>query len=114
MNGINKVLLVGEVTEAGPKISWNDAGAPCTTFTLQIEEAGRDSKSYKLFIPVEVFSTHAEWVAEHLHAGDPVVIDGKLKWRSSLDKQGVKSGKLVVLGWQVSLLGPRPHAVTTN
>ena len=100
MNGINKVLLVGDVTDAGPKISWNEAGSPCTTFTLLLEEAGKEGQTFKLFVPVEVWGKHAEWVAETIAAGMAVLIDGRLKWRSSVDRQGQKQGRLIVTAWR--------------
>ena len=113
MNSINKVLLTGQVTDAGPKLTYSSEGTPQCTFTVLVEECGKDGHLFKLFVPVEVFSAHGEWTAEHVNAGDLVLIDGKLRWRSWVDNKGEKQGKLSVMAWQVSLVGP-PAAVTTN
>jgi single stranded DNA-binding protein len=112
MNGINKVILAGHVTEAGPKLTYSPEGTPQCSFTLLLEEAGRDGHVYKLFLPVEVFSTHGEWAAEHLNAGDLILVDGKLKWKTWVDKKGEKQGRLAVMAWQVSLMST--PAASTN
>jgi single stranded DNA-binding protein len=114
MTSINRVLLVGRVTEAGPKLTYSPGGSPQCTFTLLLEDPGPDGKRYKLFVPVDVFGKQAEPVAEQINVGDVVLVDGKLKWKSWLDQQGVKQGKLVVLAWAVSLVGVPSHAVSTN
>jgi single-stranded DNA-binding protein len=105
MNGINKVILAGQVADAGLKLSYSSEGTPQYHFTLLLEEAGKDGQVYRLFLPVEVFSTHGQWAAEHLNASDRILVDGKLKWKSWVDKKGEKQGKLMVMAWQVSLLG---------
>jgi single-strand DNA-binding protein len=114
MNGFNKVLLAGQVSEAGSKLSYSASGTPLCTFTLVVEESGKEGQAFKLFIPVEVYGAHAEWSAEHLDRGALILVDGKLKWKSALDKQGMKQGRLTVLGWQVSLVGTPHPAMTTN
>jgi single-stranded DNA-binding protein len=103
------------MTDAGPKIAWNASGSPCCTFTVCLEEVGKDNAVFKLFVPIEIWSKHAEWCAEHLSAGDHVLIDGRLKWRATLDQQGRKEGRLIVMAWQVTLVQPAtPAAVSAN
>jgi single-stranded DNA-binding protein len=102
---INKVLLIGRVADAGPKLAYSSEAQPQCSFTLLVEEAGKDgATTFKLFVPVDVFGTQAEWVAEHINASDLVCVDGKLRWKSWLDKQGQKQGKLGVMAWQVAHL----------
>jgi single stranded DNA-binding protein len=99
---VNRVLVLGRVTDAGPKLTYQASGTPCATFTVILEEVGKNQVVYKLFVPVEVWGTHAEWVSEQVDAGAQVLIDGRLKWRKAVDAQGEKTGKLVVMAWQVS------------
>ncbi len=114
---INKVLLVGKVTDTGAKILWTERGAAQTSFTLQIDEMGRDGKVFKLFVPVVVYNK-AEQVAESVNAGDLVAIDGKLGWASRVDKKtGETIGKLTVLAWSVQVertTTPTPAPVSAN
>jgi single-stranded DNA-binding protein len=113
MHDINKVLLVGQVADAGPKLSYTSEGTPECHLTLLLQETGKSGQVYKLFVPVEVYSAHGEWTAEHVNAGDVVLVDGKLKWKSTIDKQGAKQGRMVILAWQLSLITPTP-ALSTN
>jgi single-strand DNA-binding protein len=114
MNSLNKVILAGQVTEAGPKLTYGSEGAPHCSFTLLVEESGKEGQAFKLFVPIEVYGAHAEWTAEHLDRGALILVDGKLKWKSTVDKQGMKQGRLVVMAWQVSLVGTPSPAITTN
>jgi single stranded DNA-binding protein len=114
MNGVNKVIVAGQVTEAGPKLTYSSEGTPQCRLTLVVEEAGKDGHVYKLFLPVEVFSAHGEWAAQHVNAGDTILVDGKLKWKSWMDKKGEKQGRLAVMAWQVSLLGTPASMVSSN
>lgn len=111
---INKVLLDGRVTNEGPKLSYTPEGHPQCALTVLVEEANKEGAMFRLFVPVEIFGAHAEWVAEHVNVGDRVLIDGKLKWKSWLDKQGEKQGRLGVMGWQVSLLVVSPPAAVAT
>ncbi len=116
MLAINKVIVIGRVTDAGPKLTYSSEGTPQCSFTLLIEEAGKDGANvFKLFVPIEVFGTHGEWVVEHVNVGDLVCIDGKLRWKSWIDKKGEKQGKLGVMAWQVAHLHHvASSAVSTN
>jgi single-stranded DNA-binding protein len=58
-------------------------------------------RTSRLYVPVDVFGDRAEKVAEAVGAGDTVLVDGKLRWRSWFDKRGEKQGKLAVLAWSV-------------
>ena len=113
MTAINKVLLCGRVVDPGPKLTYTPEGSPQCRFTLCLEEMGKEGQAFKLFVPVLVYNTHAEWLAEHINSDDLVLIDGKLRFHSWIDKQGVKQSKLAVMGWQVSLL-VRTGALSTN
>jgi single-strand DNA-binding protein len=113
VHAINKVIVMGRVQE-GLKLTYSPEGTPQCSLTVLVEEGGKDGSTYKLYLPVDVFSTHAEWVAAHVNAGDLVLIDGKLRWKSWLDTQGQKQGKLALMGWQVSLLTPTPAMVAAT
>jgi single-stranded DNA-binding protein len=56
---------------------------------------------YKLYIPVDLFGDKAEQTAETINAGDLVLVDGKLQWKSWLDRTGEQHGRLTVLAWKV-------------
>jgi single-stranded DNA-binding protein len=102
MLSLNKVILCGAVEKPGPKLTYASAGTPECRFTVRLDEPGKSGEVFKLFVTVLVYSTHGEWCFEHLSADDTVLIDGKLRYHSWLDKAGVKQSKLAVMAWQVS------------
>jgi single-stranded DNA-binding protein len=51
--------------------------------------------------PERLLGDKAEQAAETLTAGDLVLVDGKLQWKSWLDRTGEKHGRLAVLAWKV-------------
>jgi single-stranded DNA-binding protein len=107
---VNKVLLLGMVDQL--KIPVEADGRVSTLFTLKYEEAYGQGQIAKLFVPVEVAPRRSEAVGDQIADGDVVLIDGRLKWRSWIDKKGEKQGKLAVLAWNVTVL--QPSNIMTN
>jgi single-strand DNA-binding protein len=101
---INKVLLLGTVTDEGPRLTYAEHGTPQCSFMLLVAEPGKEGATFKLYVPVDIFGDRAESVAETIQNGDVVLVDGKLRWRSWIDKKtGQKEGKLAVLAWSVQV-----------
>ena len=98
---INKVILCGRVTEDGCRLTYTTDGTPHVSFTLLLEEASKQGYTYKLYILIDLFGDKAEQAAETINAGDLVLVDGKLQWKSWLDRKGEKQGRLAVLAWKV-------------
>jgi single-strand DNA-binding protein len=98
---INKVILCGRVTEEGCRLTYTADAIPHCTFTLLLEEASKQGHTYKLYIPIDLFGDKAEQAAETIIADDLVLVDGKLQWKSWLDRKGEKQGRLGVLAWKV-------------
>jgi single-stranded DNA-binding protein len=110
---LNHVVLLGKVTGAGLKLSYNDSGQPECRWTLAIEELGGQGKVFTTFIPCSAWGKAAETVAETIEAGDLVCIrDGRLKFRSTLVK-GERVSKLEVSCWHVSVLQRSPAGAAT-
>jgi single-strand DNA-binding protein len=98
---INKVILCGRITADGCRLTYTADATPHCSFTLLLEEASKQGYTYKLYIPVDLFGDKAEQAAELVNPGDLVLVDGKLQWKSWVDKQGEKQGRLVVLAWKL-------------
>jgi|SoiMetStandDraft_2_1073263.scaffolds.fasta_scaffold147916_2 single-stranded DNA-binding protein len=78
----------------------NDArGVPCASFTLEVQEPGRDGQASSTLMPCTVWGAKAESAIE-LEAGQLVCVEGKLRKR-----QRGETGKLVVSGWEVTMVG---------
>ena len=92
---LNRVLLVGQVTDAGPKLGYSERGSPECRLTLKLSEESKAGQAFSVFIPVFVYGSGAESAAEQVDAGDLVSVDGKLSFRAELRKNGCKVGVVV-------------------
>jgi single-stranded DNA-binding protein len=98
---LNRVILSGTIGQYGVKIAWTEAGKPQTSFTLVVEEPAKAGSSFKTFVPVLIVGAQAEDLAATLEPGDPVLLEGKLMYRSGKTKD---AGKLVVTCFTVEVL----------
>ena len=111
MDSLNTLTLVG-ILDRDPSTRFEREGLQVTTFTLRLEEHGREGKAgqvFRTYVPMIAYSKTAE-VAADLNAGDLLGVEGKLVWRS--DWPGQTKGTLAVLARQVTCLVPAPVAVT--
>jgi single-stranded DNA-binding protein len=92
---LNRVVLVGKVTDTGPKLTYSEAGRPECRLTVQVIEAGRAGQPFSLFVPCFVYGPGAETAAEQVNGGDVVAVDGKLSWKSTPKQDGSKLGLCV-------------------
>lgn len=72
---INRVLPLGKVTDAGPKLTYSEQGKPECLLTQLLTEPSKAGQEFSLFIHVSVYGTGAEQVAEQVDAGDLVSVD---------------------------------------
>jgi hypothetical protein len=104
MDCLNMVAVTG-LLERDPATKFEDNGTQFATFTLRVEEVGKDGAVFKTFVPIECYGRTAERAAG-CGAGDVVGVEGKLKWKSSVDQRGEKRSTLCVLARQVSVVVP--------
>jgi hypothetical protein len=95
----------GRVSDYGCKISWTEAGKAQTTFSLIVEEPGKEGTTFKTFVPVLIIGSQAEAMAERLEAGGYVMISGKLAYKAGKTKE---AGKLHVVCFGVEILATSP------
>jgi single-stranded DNA-binding protein len=100
---VNHVSFVGRVTDAGPKLSYSEAGKPECRLTLMVQELGKEGQAFRLFVPVFIYGPGAEVAAADVEGGDLIAIDRRLAFKSTLKKDGSKLG-LVVTAWGVEIL----------
>jgi single-stranded DNA-binding protein len=104
---INHVLLLGTVADPGPKLAYSEQGRPECRLTLKLTEPSKAGQEFSLYVPVYVYGTAAEQVAEQIDAGDLVSVDGRLGWKAALKKDGCKIGLVVsCFGVDVVLKAP--------
>ena len=95
MAGDTVITVVGNLT-ADPELRFTPSGAAVATFTVASTPRtfDRNSNEWKdgeaLFLRCSVWRQAAENVAESLHRGTAVIVQGRLKQRSYETKEGEK------------------------
>jgi single-strand DNA-binding protein len=108
MASYNKVMLLGNLTR-DPQLSY----LPSQTAVVEISIA--TNRKFKkqdgsqgeevCFTDCTMFGKRAEVINKYLHKGDPLFIEGRLKFDSWQDKDGKKRSKLRVLIENFEFLG---------
>ena len=109
---MNKVMLIGNVGK-DPEVRYVDRNMPVASFPLATTEKG-----YKLQNGTEVpdrtewhniimFKNLAEIVERYVHKGDKLYIEGSLRTRNYVDKQGITRYLTEVWAENMEMLTPR-------
>ena len=108
MPNLNKTLLMGHLTR-DPEQRHLPTGTSVTSFSIATSRRfrGRDeqSKEETTFVDCEAWGKTGELIHEHLRKGDPLFVEGRLKFDSWTDKQGNKRSKLSVVAERMEFLG---------
>lgn len=96
---MNKVILKGNLTRS-VELKTLDSGTDVANFGLATSERYKDKQSGEpkeivTFVDVSAFGKIAEVLQKHVKKGDPILIEGRLKF-DSWEKDGEKRSKLSV------------------
>ncbi len=110
MKGINRVLLVGNLTR-DPELTHTKGGTAVAKFGLAVNSREKDENDEwgdrADFFDVTVFGHQADAVDEYLVKGRPAAVDGRLRQDRWQDKDsGGNRSKIVVIADNVQFL---PH-----
>jgi single-strand DNA-binding protein len=107
MPNYNKVILMGHLG-ADPELRYTQNGSPVSSFRLAINRKwkGKDNSQHEetTWTNVTVWGPQAESVAKYLNKGSPVMIDGRLNYRTWQDKEGNNRSSLEVTAESVTFL----------
>jgi single-strand DNA-binding protein len=113
MASLNSVCLLGHLTR-NPEVRYSSNGTPVAALGLAVNNRiKRSDDSWQddpCFVDVVVFGNQAEACAKYLNKGDPVLLEGRLQYRTWQDQQGQKRSKHEVIAFRVQFLpkaGPR-------
>jgi len=116
MASLNAVCLLGHLTRT-PEVRYSAHGTPVAALGLAVNNRiKRRDDSWQdepCFVDVVVFGNQAEACATYLNKGDPVLLEGRLRYRTWEDQQGNKRSKHEVIAFRVQFLpkpGPRSEA----
>src|SRR5215475_4981948 len=110
MASLNSVCLLGHLTR-NPEVRYSPNGTPVAALGLAVNNRiKRSDDSWQddpCFIDVVVFGNQAEACGKYLNKGDPVLLEGRLQYRTWEDQQGQKRSKHEVIASRVQFL-PKP------
>ncbi len=119
MSSFNKVLLMGNITR-DPQLSFLPSQTPVVEFGLAMSRKYKKQDGTQgeetCFVDCQLFGKRAEVVNQYFKKGDPIFIEGRLKY-DSWEKDGQKRSKLRVFVENFEFVGkagdpkqePEPH-----
>jgi single-strand DNA-binding protein len=110
MANFNKVILAGNLTR-DPEMRYTPKGHPYARFGLAVHrswknEAG-ETKEEVTFVDLLAWARQAELICQYLKKGNPLLVEGRLRYETWEDKQtSQKRSKLVVVIESFQFVGP--------
>ena len=110
MNGVNKVILIGNLGK-DPEIRYTTGGQAVANFSIATTE-GRKNKDgerqeYTEWHRIVAWGRLAEICGEYLSKGKMVFVEGSIRTRSWEDKEGNKRYTTEILADNMTMLGGR-------
>jgi len=107
----NKTILMGNLTR-DPEIRSLPSGATVTNFGLAVSETWTDKTSGEkreevCFVDVDAWGRQGEVVLEYFSKGKPILVEGKLKFRTWEADDGSKRSKHSITLDRFSFVGSR-------
>ena len=114
----NKTILMGNLTR-DPEIRSLPSGATVTNFGLAVNETWTDKTSGEkreevCFVDVDAWGRQGEVVLEYFSKGKPILIEGKLKFRTWEADDGSKRSKHSVTLDRFSFVGSKNDSNGTS
>lgn len=112
---LNKVMLIGNVGQ-DPEVRYVDQNQPVAQIRLATSERGYtlangtqvpDRTEWHTII---LWRNLAETVEKYVHKGDKLYIEGKLRYRTYDDRNGVRRTVVEIWADNMEMLTPRPQA----
>lgn len=110
MAGVNKVILVGNLGK-DPEVRHLENGATVANFSIATSETYKDKNGERQtqteWHNIVLWRGLAEIAEKYLRKGNQVYIEGKLRTRSWVDKDGVTRYTTEVVGDNMTMLGSK-------
>jgi single-strand DNA-binding protein len=106
MESLNHIVLQGRLTR-DPEVRYTPSGTPVATLGLAVNNRMKQGDEWKddpCFIDVAVFGKQAESCGEYLSKGQPVIVEGRLRYRSWEGQDGQKRSKHEVTASRVHFM----------
>ncbi len=100
MASFNKVILLGNITR-DPQLTYLPSQTPVVEFGIAVNRKwkGQDGSSREetTFVDCQMFGRRGEVINKYLHKGDPIFIEGRLRYESWQSQDGSKRSRTRVL-----------------
>ena len=110
MPSINKVIVMGNITR-DPQQSFLPSQTPVVEFGLAMNHKYKKQDGTQVddtcFVDCQLFGKRAEVVNKYFKKGDPIFIEGRLRFESWQAQDGTKKSKLRVLVENFEFVGSK-------
>ena len=103
MVSFNKVVLAGNLSRE-PELKFTNDGVPVADFGLAVNRVRSKSDAVDFF-DVTAWRELGEAIANYKKKGDPVLVEGRLQYRTWEAEDGSKRSKVDVVADNVQFLG---------
>ncbi|MEO0231763.1 MAG: single-stranded DNA-binding protein [candidate division WOR-3 bacterium] len=112
---VNYVLLSGRLTD-DPQMTFTPKGTPVTKFRIASSRLYKDPltggwKEDTLYIDIKTFGELAERCHKKLSKGSPVLLEGRLNYRSWETSDGQKKSLIEIIGFRIQFLEKKAEEI---
>src|SRR4051812_7498573 len=110
MVSFNRAVLAGNLTQ-DPELRFTQAGLPVCSFRIAVNRDKSKHTDAADFFNVSAWRQLGETVANYKKKGDPILVEGRLQYRSWETQDGVRRSAVEVVADRVQFLsrGTGPH-----
>lgn len=110
MVNFNRVVLAGNLTR-DPELRFTQNGVPVCSFSMAVNRVRSKSEAVDFF-NVSAWRELGETVANHKKKGDPILVEGRLQYRTWQAQDGARRSAVDVVADRVQFLsrGQSPQA----
>ena len=108
MVSFNRVILAGNLTR-DPELRFTNDGIPVCSFGLAVNRVRSKSEEVDFF-DISAWRELGETIANYKKKGDPILVEGRLQFRTWEAQDGSKRSKVDVTADNVQFLGGRGDA----
>jgi single-strand DNA-binding protein len=103
MVSFNKVIIAGNLTR-DPELRFTNGGVPVCSFGIAVNRVRSKTEEVDFF-DVSAWRELGETIANYKKKGDPILVEGRLQFRSWEAQDGSKRNKVDVVADNVQFLG---------
>src|SRR3712207_846816 len=113
MVNFNRVVLAGNLTR-DPELRFTQEGVPVASFSIAVNRVRSKSEEAVDFFNVSCWRELGETVANHKKKGDPILVEGRLKYRTWHAPDGRKRSAVEVVADRVRFLSRAQNPQAEN